>query len=246
MIEIKNLSKTFSTASGSVEALKNISLTINDGDIYGIIGMSGAGKSTLVRCINMLERPTAGSVVIDGKDLTKMTEKELRAERQSITMIFQGFNLLMQRTCLKNVCFPMELSGVPKAQAEKKALELLDLVGLKEKASAYPAQLSGGQKQRVAIARIFLKDPAILILDEATSALDSVTEAKIQGAFDQLSQGRTTLIIAHRLSTIRSAHRILVVQDGRIAEQGSHAQLLAENGAYARLYHTQNLGENHG
>ena len=259
MIKLEHISKTFGDTGDGVHAVKDVSLEIGDGEIFGIIGFSGAGKSTLVRCINLLEQPTSGSITVNGQKLTWMEQQadgkscmrtvspqELRQARKKISMIFQGFNLLMQRTCLKNVCFPMELSGVPKAQAEKKALELLDLVGLKEKASAYPAQLSGGQKQRVAIARIFLKDPAILILDEATSALDSVTEAKIQGAFDQLSQGRTTLIIAHRLSTIRSAHRILVVQDGRIAEQGSHAQLLAENGAYARLYHTQNLGENHG
>lgn len=259
MIKLEHISKTFGDTGDGVHAVKDVSLEIGDGEIFGIIGFSGAGKSTLVRCINLLERPTSGSITVNGQKLTWMEQQadgkscmrtvspqELRQARKKISMIFQGFNLLMQRTCLKNVCFPMELSGVPKAQAEKKALELLDLVGLKEKASAYPAQLSGGQKQRVAIARIFLKDPAILILDEATSALDSVTEAKIQGAFDQLSQGRTTLIIAHRLSTIRSAHRILVVQDGRIAEQGSHARLLAENGAYARLYHTQNLGENHG
>ena len=246
MIELKHVSKTFDSDSGGVDALKDVSLTIEDGDIYGIIGMSGAGKSTLVRCINLLEKPTEGEVVVDGQRLDTMTPAQLRAARREITMIFQRFNLLMQRTCLQNVCFPMELSGLPRQQQCKRAMELLDLVGLRDKADAYPAQLSGGQKQRVAIARIFLKDPAILILDEATSALDSVTEAKIQGAFDQLSQGRTTLIIAHRLSTIRSAHRILVVQDGRIAEQGSHAQLLAENGAYARLYHTQNLGENHG
>ena len=259
MIELTHISKDFASGGRTVHAVQDVSLSIGKGEIFGIIGFSGAGKSTLVRCINLLERPTSGSITVNGQKLTWMEKQadgkscmrtvspqELRQARKKISMIFQGFNLLMQRTCLKNVCFPMELSGVPKAQAEKKALELLDLVGLKEKASAYPAQLSGGQKQRVAIARIFLKDPAILILDEATSALDSVTEAKIQGAFDQLSQGRTTLIIAHRLSTIRSAHRILVVQDGRIAEQGSHAQLLAENGAYARLYHTQNLGENHG
>ena len=148
MIEIKNLCKTYSLTDGSVEALKDVSLSIPDGDVFGIIGMSGAGKSTLVRCINMLERPTAGSVVIDGKDLTKMTEKELRAERQSITMIFQGFNLLMQKNCLRNVCFPLELAGVKKAEAIKKAQSLLELVGLGDKASAYPAQLSGVSPSR--------------------------------------------------------------------------------------------------
>ena len=246
IIEIRGLRKTFGQGEAAVTALDGIDLSIEKGEIFGIIGLSGAGKSTLVRCMNLLETPTEGTVRVDGQDITTLSPKELRKARQSITMIFQGFNLLMQRSALDNICFPLELSGTPRKEAVARACELLKVVGLEGREGAYPAQLSGGQKQRVAIARIFLKDPAILILDEATSALDSVTEAKIQGAFDQLSQGRTTLIIAHRLSTIRSAHRILVVQDGRIAEQGSHAQLLAENGAYARLYHTQNLGENHG
>ena len=255
MIKLEHISKTFGDTGDGVHAVKDVSLEIGDGEIFGIIGFSGAGKSTLVRCINLLEQPTSGSITVNGQKLTWMEQQadgkscmrtvspqELRQARKKISMIFQGFNLLMQRTCLKNVCFPMELSGVPKAQAEKKALELLDLVGLKEKASAYPAQLSGGQKQRVAIARVFLKAPPILILDEATSALDSVTEARIQGAFDRLARGRTTLIIAHRLSTIRSAGRILVIQDGVVAEQGSHQELLAKNGVYATLYRTQNLG----
>ena len=246
IIQIQHLYKTFGTGENAVHALEDISLDIQKGEIFGIIGLSGAGKSTLVRCMNLLERPTSGTVIVDGKDMTALSEKELRLARRNVTMIFQSFNLLMQRTVLKNVCFPMELSGTPAAQARKRALELLDLVGLREKADAYPSQLSGGQKQRVAIARIFLKDPPILILDEATSALDSITEAKIQHAFDELSRGRTTLIIAHRLSTIRAAHRILVIRDGRIAEQGTHQQLLAANGAYAGLYHTQNLGEYHG
>ena len=246
IIQIQHLYKTFGTGENAVHALEDISLDIQKGEIFGIIGLSGAGKSTLVRCMNLLERPTSGTVIVDGKDMTALSEKELRLARRNGTMTFQSFNLLMQRTVLKNVCFPMELSGTPAAQARKRALELLDLVGLREKADAYPSQLSGGQKQRVAIARIFLKDPPILILDEATSALDSITEAKIQHAFDELSRGRTTLIIAHRLSTIRAAHRILVIRDGRIAEQGTHQQLLAANGAYAGLYHTQNLGEYHG
>ena len=159
MIELKNLCKTYSLSDGSVEALKDVSLTIPDGDIYGIIGMSGAGKSTLVRCINLLERPTSGSVIIDGRDLTRMTEKELRQERQSITMIFQGFNLLMQKNCLRNVCFPLELAGVKKAEAAQKAQSLLELVGLGDKAAAYPAQLSGGQQLRVAIARALATNP---------------------------------------------------------------------------------------
>lgn len=230
MIEIKNLCKTYSLTDGSVEALKDVSLSIPDGDVFGIIGMSGAGKSTLVRCINMLERPTAGSVVIDGKDLTKMTEKELRAERQSITMIFQGFNLLMQRTCLKNVCFPMELSGVPKAQAEKKALELLDLVGLKEKASAYPAQLSGGQKQRVAIARALATDPKVLLCDEATSALDPTTTNSILALLKELNQklGVTVVIITHQMSVIEEiCTRVAILDGGEVAEEGRVEDIFA-------------------
>ena len=165
MIEIQKLSKTFKTNDGEFEALKNISLTINDGEIFGIIGMSGAGKSTLVRCINMLERPTNGSVIIDGVDIGLLSQKELRQTRRNVTMIFQGFNLLMQRNVLKNVCFPLELAGVSKNEAEKRALELLETVGLKEKAGAYPAQLSGGQQQRVAIARALTTNPKVLLCD---------------------------------------------------------------------------------
>ena len=161
MIEIKNLSKTFQTADGNVEALRDVNLTIADGDIYGIIGMSGAGKSTLVRCINMLERPTEGSVLLDGKDLGKLSEKELRSVRRNVTMIFQGFNLLMQRTCLQNICFPLELAGVNRAEAKKRAMGLLETVGLPDKANAYPVQLSGGQQQRIAIARACIKEKGI-------------------------------------------------------------------------------------
>lgn len=153
MIEIRNLSKSFAGSDNTVDALKNISLTIDDGDIYGIIGMSGAGKSTLVRCINMLERPTSGQVLIDGTDMAKLSPAELRRARRDITMIFQGFNLLMQRNCLANICFPLELAGVKRSEAKKRAKDLLELVGLPDKAKAYPAQLSGGQQQRIAIAR---------------------------------------------------------------------------------------------
>ena len=175
MIELKNMSKTFRTAAGTVEALKNISLTVNDGDIYGIIGMSGAGKSTLVRCINMLERPTEGKVLMDGQDMGALSQKELRKVRREVTMIFQGFNLLMQKTCLRNICFPLELAGVKKADAKKRAKELLEIVGLPDKAESYPAQLSGGQQQRIAIARALATEPKVLLCDEATSALDPKT-----------------------------------------------------------------------
>ena len=179
MIELKHVSKVFETAGGRVEALKDISLTIPDGDVYGIIGMSGAGKSTLVRCINMLERPTSGEVIVNGKRLDTMSPAQLRAARRDITMIFQRFNLLMQRNCLDNVCFPMELAGVSRREAASRAQELLETVGLPDKAKAYPAQLSGGQQQRVAIARALATNPKVLLCDEATSALDPKTTRQI-------------------------------------------------------------------
>ena len=223
MIEIKHLTKTFSSASGDVEALKDISLTIEDGDIFGIIGMSGAGKSTLVRCINMLERPTSGQVIIDGKDLGAMTEKELRAERRNITMIFQHFNLLMQRTCLRNVCFPMELGGMRRADAEKRARELLELVGLPDKANAYPAQLSGGQQQRVAIARALATEPKVLLCDEATSALDPNTTHQILQLIRELNRelGITVVIITHQMSVVKEiCDKVAILDGGEVAEEG--------------------------
>ena len=194
MIEIKDLTKEFQTADGTVEALRNVNLNIQDGDIYGIIGMSGAGKSTLVRCINMLERPTKGQVLIDGQDIAKLSDKELRAVRRDVTMIFQGFNLLMQRTCLKNICFPLELIGMDKEKAKKRALELLDVVGLPDKANAYPAQLSGGQQQRIAIARALATDPKVLLCDEATSALDPKTTHAILELIRDINQRLVPLL----------------------------------------------------
>ena len=223
MIELKNLCKTYALADGSVEALRDVSLTIPDGDVFGIIGMSGAGKSTLVRCINMLERPTAGSVVIDGHDLTQMTEKELRQERHSITMIFQGFNLLMQKNCLRNVCFPLELAGVKKAEAVKKAQSLLELVGLGDKAAAYPAQLSGGQQQRVAIARALATNPKVLLCDEATSALDPKTTGAILELIRDINRklGITVIIITHQMSVVESTCRhVAILEEGQVVEQG--------------------------
>ena len=240
-IEVKHLSKTFEQKGVHVDALKDINLTIGAGDIYGIIGMSGAGKSTLVRCLNFLERPTDGQVLIEGKDLGTLNEKELRKQRSDIAMIFQHFNLLMQKNVIDNICFPLQIQGVKKKEARAKARELLKTVGLEEKEKAYPAQLSGGQKQRISIARIFLKNPPILILDEATSALDSVTEAKIQETFEKLAVGRTTIIIAHRLSTVKSADDIVVIEQGQIVEKGSHNELMQKEGVYASLVHTQEL-----
>ncbi len=224
IIQIQHLTKTFGSGGSAVRALEDISLDIRQGEIFGIIGLSGAGKSTLVRCMNLLERPTSGKVVVDGRDMTALSEKELRLARRSITMIFQSFNLLMQRTCLKNVCFPMELSGVPAAQARRRAAELLDLVGLGDKAGSYPAQLSGGQKQRVAIARALATDPKVLLCDEATSALDPTTTASILELLKELNQklGVTVVVITHQMSVIEEiCSQVAILDGGVVAEQGS-------------------------
>ncbi|MCI8599186.1 MAG: ATP-binding cassette domain-containing protein [Lachnospiraceae bacterium] len=224
MIEIKNLSKSFQTADGTVEALKNVNLTIQDGDIYGIIGMSGAGKSTLVRCINMLERPTEGTVLIDGCDIGSLSEIDLRSVRREVTMIFQGFNLLMQRTCLKNICFPLELSGVNKEEAKKRALELLDVVGLPDKANAYPAQLSGGQQQRIAIARALATEPKVLLCDEATSALDPKTTHSILELIRDINErlGITVIIITHQMSVVEEiCTHVAILDEGEVVEEGA-------------------------
>lgn len=223
MIEIKDLTKEFQTADGTVEALRNVNLNIQDGDIYGIIGMSGAGKSTLVRCINMLERPTKGQVLIDGRDIAQLSDKELRAVRRDVTMIFQGFNLLMQRTCLKNICFPLELIGMDKEKAKKRALELLDVVGLPDKANAYPAQLSGGQQQRIAIARALATDPKVLLCDEATSALDPKTTHAILELIRDINQrlGITVIIITHQMSVVEEiCNRVAILDSGSVVEEG--------------------------
>lgn len=223
IIQIQHLTKTFGSGEGAVHALEDINLEIEQGEIFGIIGLSGAGKSTLVRCMNLLERPTSGSVVVDGKEMTTLSNQELRLARRKITMIFQSFNLLMQRTCLKNVCFPMEISGVPAAQAKKRALELLELVGLGDKAGAYPAQLSGGQKQRVAIARALATDPKVLLCDEATSALDPTTTSSILSLLKDLNEklGVTVVVITHQMSVIEDiCSRVAILDGGVVAEQG--------------------------
>ena len=230
MIEIKNLSKTFKTADSSLDALKNVSLTINDGDIYGIIGMSGAGKSTLVRCINMLERPTEGQILIDGVDMGSLSSKQLRDARRNITMIFQGFNLLMQRTCLKNICFPLELEGMKKEDAKKRALELLEIVGLPDKAKAYPAQLSGGQQQRIAIARALATNPKVLLCDEATSALDPNTTHSILNLIRDINKklGITVIIITHQMSVVEeTCNRVAILDNGTVVEQGEVSTVFA-------------------
>ena len=224
MIELKHITKVFPTPEGDFEALHDVSLTIGDGDIFGIVGMSGAGKSTLVRCINLLERPTSGQVVIDGEDLTTLSAPQLREKRRAISMIFQQFNLLMQRTCLKNICFPMEIAGVPRAEAKKRALEYLDIVGLPDKANAYPAQLSGGQKQRIAIARALASNPKVLLCDEATSALDPTTTRSILKLIQDINRrlGITAIIITHEMAVVESiCTHVAILEKGRMVETGT-------------------------
>ena len=221
MIEIKSLCKTFSTKNQKIEALNNINLSVKDGEIFGIIGLSGAGKSTLVRCINLLEKPDSGSVIIDGRDITKLKEKELLKLRASIGMIFQNFNLLEQRNVLKNVCYPLEIAGVKNEEAKKRALELLEVVGLSEKSRAYPSQLSGGQKQRVAIARALATNPKYILCDEATSALDPNTTASILSLLKEINEkmGVTIIVITHEMSVIeRICDSVAVIDSGKIAE----------------------------
>ena len=223
LIEIRNLCKTFGTGSTAVHALEDVSLDIEAGEIFGIIGLSGAGKSTLVRCMNLLERPTSGTVTVDGADMTALSEKELRAARREIGMIFQSFNLLMQRNALANVRFPLELAGVPKKEANKRAQELLDMVGLGDRAEAFPAQLSGGQKQRVAIARALATNPTVLLCDEATSALDPTTTESILELLKNLNRqlGVTVVVITHEMRVVeRICSRVAIIADSRIAEMG--------------------------
>ena len=222
-IVIQDVSKTFETKDGSVHALKNVSLSIESGDIYGIIGMSGAGKSTLVRCMNFLEVPTEGKVLIDGKSLSEFSPKELRKEREKIGMIFQHFNLLMQKNVLENICFPLYIQGKKKTEARAHAMELLEIVGLADRAKAYPAQLSGGQKQRVAIARALASDPQILLCDEATSALDPQTTSSILELLQEINKkfGITIVIITHQMSVVREiCTHVAIMKDGEVKEQG--------------------------
>ena len=230
IIEIRGLRKTFGQGEAAVTALDGIDLSIEKGEIFGIIGLSGAGKSTLVRCMNLLETPTEGTVRVDGQDITALSPKELRKARQSITMIFQGFNLLMQRSALDNICFPLELSGTPRKEAVARARELLKVVGLEGREGAYPAQLSGGQKQRVAIARALATDPKVLLCDEATSALDPTTTNSILALLKELNQklGVTVVIITHQMSVIEEiCTRVAILDGGEVAEEGRVEDIFA-------------------
>ncbi|MBQ7565020.1 MAG: ATP-binding cassette domain-containing protein [Lachnospiraceae bacterium] len=223
-IRVEHVSKEFKTKTDTVEALKDVSFSVEKGDIYGVIGLSGAGKSTLVRCMNLLERPDSGKIFIGNKELTALSEEELRVERTKIGMIFQHFNLLAQRTVLNNVCFPMEILGIPKNERREKALELLSAVGLSEKADAYPSQLSGGQQQRVAIARVLAADPEILLCDEATSALDPQTTESILSLLMDINKrlGITIVVITHEMQVIKKlCNKVTVLEEGIIRESGS-------------------------
>ncbi len=223
IIRICNLEKKFQSKNSEVYALKGINLDIHQGDIFGIIGRSGAGKSTLVRCINMLERPTGGQVLFEGRDLCRLDDRQLRQARRSMGMIFQQFNLLMQRTAMENVCFPLELVGTAKDKARQRAAELLDLVGLSDRMNSYPSQLSGGQKQRVAIARALASDPKVLLCDEATSALDPSTTESILALIKDINRrlGITAVIITHEMSVIEKiCSHVAIIAGGKIAETG--------------------------
>ena len=227
----RSVSKTFKSKAGQVKALQNISIDIEQGDIFGMIGMSGAGKSTLVRCINYLERPTEGTVIIDGKNLSAISEKELRKTRMEIAMIFQHFNLLMQRTVIDNVCFPLEVAGIKKREARKRASELLKIVGLENKEKAYPAQLSGGQKQRVAIARAIANNPKILLCDEATSAIKPETTNSILALLKDIKKrfGITIVVITQEMKVIQEIYsKVAILNGGELAEAGFVQDIFTE------------------
>ena len=224
LIEIKNLRKVYQVPGGEVVALDGIDLSINRGQIYGIIGMSGAGKSTLIRCLNRLDTPTDGQILIDGQNILTMNNKQLMAMRRKVSMIFQSFNLLMQKTVARNVRYPLEIAGVPKAKANARVKELLKLVELEGKADAYPIQLSGGQRQRVAIARALASDPEVLLCDEATSALDPMTTQSILALLQDINKrlGITVVLITHEMAVIRQiCSRVAILDGGRIAEEGT-------------------------
>lgn len=224
MIELQHIDKIYHTSSGDLHALKDINLTINEGEIFGIIGLSGAGKSTLVRCINMLEKPTSGKVIVDGQEMTALGEEQLRKARQNIGMIFQHFNLLSSRTVFGNIAFPLEIQGLDKAAIQKKVEPLLDLVGLKDRAEHYPSQLSGGQKQRVGIARALASDPKVLLCDEATSALDPQTTESILNLLRDINKRLhiTIVMITHQMNVVKEiCDRVAVIENGEIIEQGS-------------------------
>ena len=229
-LELNQIKKSFGSGENQVNALQDVSISIEQGDIFGIIGLSGAGKSTLVRCINLLERPDSGNVLFHGQNLCDLRDKQLRQQRRKISMIFQSFNLLEQRTSLDNICFPMELAGTPKKQAREKARELLETVGLPDKADAYPVQLSGGQKQRIAIARALATDPKVLLCDEATSALDPNTTHAILTLIKDINKklGITVVVITHQMSVVEEiCDHVAILDGGVVVEEGSVQEIFS-------------------
>lgn len=249
-ISVSNLSKVFEIRDGSVQALDDVSFEVEKGEIFGIIGLSGAGKSTLIRCLNLLEKPSSGTVIIDGDNLQELSEQQLRLKRRKIGMIFQSFNLLMQRNVLDNVCFPMEIAGISKAEARKKAIEYLKVVGLEEKAKAYPSQLSGGQKQRVAIARVLASEPEILLCDEATSALDPETTKSILKLIKEINEkyGITVVLITHEMAVIQEiCSRCVVLEYGKLVEENTVEELFRHpktNAARRLIFNSSNQVRN--
>ena len=250
MIKVSHISKTYHTDSIDVYALKDVSFEVNKGDIFGIIGLSGAGKSTLIRCLNLLEKPDSGSVIVDGDDMQSLSEKQLRLKRRNIGMIFQSFNLLMQKTVIDNVCFPMDIVGVNKVEAKQKALEYLKIVGLDEKANVYPSQLSGGQKQRVAIARVLASNPEILLCDEATSALDPETTKSILDLIKDINSkyGITVVLITHEMTVIQEiCNRCAVLENGVLMEENTVEELFRHpktNAAKRLIFNSNNQVKN--
>ena len=239
MISFSHVSKTFGTPEHPVYAVQDVSLEIREGEIFGIIGFSGAGKSTLVRCINLLERPTQGSVVVDGKEMTSLTPAQLRQARKKIGMIFQHFNLMPSRTVFGNVAYPLRGSGLSKRQVAEKVRRLLALVDIADKENAYPSQLSGGQKQRVAIARMLMQQAPIMVFDDSLSAVDAETDARIRAALRDTLHSATVLLISHRVTTLMQADRILVLDGGRVSALGAHRELIDRPGIYRDIYDIQ-------
>ncbi|MBR1930010.1 MAG: ATP-binding cassette domain-containing protein [Lachnospiraceae bacterium] len=236
IIRVENLTKTFESKKDSLHALKDVSFSIEKGDIYGIIGLSGAGKSTLVRCLNLLEKPTSGKVIVKDKDLLALSKEELRLERQKIGMIFQHFNLLAQRTVLDNICLPLEIRGIPKKERQAKAMELLKSVGLESKSGAYPSQLSGGQQQRVAIARVLANEPDILLCDEATSALDPQTTKTILDLLLDINRqlGITIVVITHEMRVVKEiCKHVAVLDEGILQETGTVSEVFTNPRTHA-------------
>lgn len=239
MIKLSNITKIFELPSKKLTALDNVSLNIEKDQICGVIGASGAGKSTLIRCVNLLEKPTSGSVIVDGVELTGLSDRELVRARRQIGMIFQHFNLLSSRTVFENVALPLELEGEPKAKIQEKITALLELVGLSEKRDAYPSNLSGGQKQRLSIARAVVKEPDIYIFDDSFSALDYKTDAILRRRLKEVTQNATVLIVAQRVGTIMDADQIIVLDKGEIVGRGRHEELMESNAIYREIAQSQ-------